>query len=208
MVRYSKTVMAMYNQPPTAKNPEGDYRGPIRQAGQPLRLTGRYSPDGMYAEVVALNPDGSEQKSRGWVERSLLKSRSANLQTLDLFERWLSSGQPGSAKWLKSWGRSSCARSLRTTLGYKRRWGDAWECGPGLVRDGYKRRSGRVVYPGDIVIYGRHQGSTYRGGSNGRYFGHIGIAVEHNGQMMLFSHLNDRWQLSPLGRPDEVYWRP
>ena len=80
----------------------------------------------------------------------------------------------------------------------------AKDAGRKLPEFGFRKRSGKVYYPGDTVIYGGHAGSSYRGGGSG----HIGFYMEVDGQGQLWSYLNGGWQLSSIGNPDEVYYQP
>jgi len=137
---------------------------------------------------------GQKSGSRGWVYRGLLKAQTQNMDTVDLYERWTASGMPRSCSFLKSYGASSCAKSLRIALGRPGWSRHAKDSGPGLLKQGWRQRS-RVIHHGDIVVYSGSHGS-YKGGGSG----HIGIAVEVDGQMKLFSHLTGKgWTLTGLG---------
>jgi hypothetical protein len=193
-VRYAKTHISIYRDP---KARADDYLGPIHK-GQPLRLTGKTSKDGMYAEVVALNPDGSEQKARGWVYRALLKAQQVNtgtLSVLDKFNRGVS---------LPNYGPSTCARSLRTALGVPGWSKYAKDSGAGLIRQGWRQRPGNIIHHGDIVVYAGDWGS-YRGDGKG----HIGIGEERPDGMYLVSQMSGKWQRTPIGSGIiGVYYQP
>lgn len=184
--------MALYRDP---RAREGDYLGPLYK-GQALRFTGNVSKNKMYAEVVALNPDGSEQKARGWAFRGLLKPKVENTDTLRVYNLWLKKGRPSSGAGLPSCGPNSCAESLRKALNLDGWSKHAKDSGRVLMaRDGYKQRPGNIIHHGDIVVYAGDWGS-YKGGGKG----HIGIAVEENGKMYLFSHLTGKgWTRTAIG---------
>lgn len=186
--------IALYRDP---KAREGDYLGPIHK-GQPLRLTGKVSDDGIYAEVVALNPDGSAQKARGWVDRGLLKAKQANtlaLSVLDKFERGVS---------LPNLGPSTCLASLRRAMALGPLTDHAYQSGPAWMSRGWRQRPGNIIHHGDIVVYSGTAGS-YRGGGSG----HVGIAQERPDGMYLVSQMNGKWQRTRIGSGIiGVYYQP
>lgn len=195
--RFVTTAAALYSSP---RAREDDYLGGLRR-GQALRWTGKR--EGNFVHVVALNPDGSEQKSRGWVDARLLKQATQNMQVLGLFQQWLDAGQPEECSFAPGFGPSSCGKSWRTMLGLPKLARHAKDFGRPLLQQGYRQRRG-VYYPGDTLVYGGHAGSTYRGGGSG----HIGTYVEVDGKPYLWSYLNGGWKLSRVGQPIGVYYRP
>lgn len=176
--------MSLYRDP---RAREGDYLGPLYK-GQALRFTGNVSKDGMYAEVVALNPDGSEQKARGWAFRGLLKPKVENttaLSVLDKFNRGVS---------LPNNGPRTCLGSLRRAMALGPMTDHAYQSGSAWMSRGWKQRPGNIIHHGDIVVYSGTWGS-YKGDGSG----HVGIAEERPDGMYLVSQMNGKWQRTPIG---------
>lgn len=175
-----------------------------------MRLTGRMSNDKMYAEVVFLNPDGSQQRAApGWVERKLLGRPSLAPNTLKWGKRTLALDDVGLRILTEAPCKAGyCAATYEAAGGAP--GGHAYQYVHSLKRHpGFTQvPEGSKLQAGDVCVwlhYGRNPGTK------GWKFGHIGVVGldASTGTPYLISNFDGRRDVRPIVDNGYLYiYRP